>query len=194
VRGPKRPGTVPLGEERRVMALATPSSVRDLFRMQTVDVLFLCETNSAASLMAEALLNHRGDTRIRAFSAGSRPAASLLPEAEQALGQRAIPTDGLEPKSWTIFALPGGLRPHIVVDLATVTWTEPDCAALAEYMTLRWPLRDPALVDRKAERRGVADTVLNALQTRIDGELMRRIESVRQAMNGENPPATRQWA
>lgn len=162
--------------------------------MQTVDVLFLCETNSATSLMAEALLNHRGDTRVRAFSAGSRPAAALLAEAEHALSQRAIPTDGLEPKSWTIFALPGGLRPHIVVDLATVTWTEPDCAALAEYATLRWPLRDPALVERRADRRIVAETVLNALQTRIDGELMRRIDGVRQTIDGQNPPASRLWA
>ncbi len=177
-----------------MMALATPQSVRGLFRMQTVDVLFLCETNSATSLMAEALLNQRGDTRIRAFSAGSRPAAALLPEAEQALSQRAIPTDGLEPKSWTIFALPGGLRPHIVVDLATVTWTEPDCAALAEYATLRWPLRDPALVERKADRRAVTETVLNALQTRIEGELMRRIDGVRQTIDGEQSPASKLWA
>ena len=174
-----------------MMALVPPPSVRGLFRMQTVDVLFLCETNSATSLMAEALLNQRGDTRIRAFSAGSRPAAGLLPEAEQALSQRAIATDGLEPKSWTIFALPGSLRPHIVVDLATVTWTEPDCARLAEYATLRWPLRDPALVERKAERRAVTETVLNALETRISGELLRRIESVRQTIDGENPPASR---
>ena len=173
------------------MTLATPPSIRDWFKMQTVDVLFLCETNSATSLMAEALLNQRGDMRVRAFSAGSRPAAALLPEARQALSQRAIATDGLEPKSWTIFALPGGLRPHIVVDLATVTCTEPDCARLAEYATLRWPLRDPALVERKAERRAVTDTVLNALETRISGELMRRIESVRQTIDGENPPPSR---
>lgn len=162
--------------------------------MQTVDVLFLCETNSATSLMAEALLNQRGDTRVRAFSAGSRPGAGLLPEAAAALAQCAIPTDGLEPKSWTIFALPGGLRPHIVVDLATVTWTEPDCAALAEYATLRWPVRDPALIERKADRRAVAETVLNALQARISGELMRRIDSVRQTIDAENPSASKLWA
>lgn len=63
------------------MTLATPPSIRDWFKMQTVDVLFLCETNSATSLMAEALLNQRGDIRVRAFSAGNRPAAALLPEA-----------------------------------------------------------------------------------------------------------------
>lgn len=176
------------------MALTTPPSVRGLFGMQTVDVLFLCETNAATSLMAEALLNQRGDTRVRAFSAGSRPATAMLVEAKQVLAQRAVATDGLEPKSWTIFALPGGLRPHIVVDLATVTWTEPDCARLAEYATLRWPLRDPALVERKADRRLVAETVANSLAPRIAGELMRRIEGVRQAMNGEGHHAPRLWA
>ena len=50
-RAPCFPG---IGEERRMMALVTPPNIRGLFRMQTVDVLFLCETNSATSLMAEA--------------------------------------------------------------------------------------------------------------------------------------------
>ena len=93
---------------------------KGLISMQVVDVLFLCETNSATSLMAEALLNQRGDRFVRAFSAGSRPAAAMLPEARATLSQRAIPTDGLEPKSWTMFGMPGGVRPHLVVDLATL--------------------------------------------------------------------------
>lgn len=166
---------------------------KGFFSMQVVDVLFLCETNSATSLMAEALLNQRGDARVRAFSAGSRPAAAMLAEARATLCQRAIPTDGLEPKSWSIFTLPGGLRPHLVVDLATVTWTEPECAKLAEYATLRWPLRDPGLVDKRTERRTVTEAVYGALSDRIQGELMRRIEAVRQMMGSDDPRSMR-WA
>lgn len=161
--------------------------------MRSVDVLFLCETNSATSLMAEALLNLKADGQVRAFSAGSRPAAAILPEASQALGQRAIATDGLEPKSWSIFALPGGPRPHIVVDLATVTWTEPECARLAEVLTLRWPLRDPALVERRIERRQVTEAVFGVLAERISGELMRRIEGVRQSLAGHPSGSSFRW-
>ncbi|WP_237152626.1 arsenate reductase/protein-tyrosine-phosphatase family protein [Oryzibacter oryziterrae] len=173
---------------------AAAKAIRGVFVMQTVDILFLCETNSATSLMAEALVNQRSDGSYRAFSAGSRPAAVILPEARMALQQRAIPTDGLEPKSWTIFNLPGGLKPHIVVDLATVTWTEPECAKLAEYATLRWPLRDPALVERKGERRQITEAVLGALITRINGELVRRVEGARHSMASALEARPAQWA
>lgn len=177
----------------KIVSGAVARTVEGLINMQVVDVLFLCETNSATSLMAEALLNKRGDSRVRAFSAGSRPATAMLAEARMALSQRAISTAGLEPKSWTFFSLPGGIRPHIVVDLATVTWTEPECAKLAEYVTLRWPLRDPALVERRADRRAVTEAVLGALSDRIQSELMRRIDSVRQMIASDHPQSMR-WA
>lgn len=79
------------------------------------------------------------------------------------------------------------MRPHIVVDLATVTWTEPDYAAWPNMRRCagRCAIR---LVERKASR-AVTETVLNALETRISGELLRRIEaSVRRSMARTRPP------
>src|SRR4051812_43794161 len=75
--------------------------------MKAYDVLFLCTGNSARSVIAEALLRHRGKDRFRAFSAGSHPKREVHPFALEVLRRNHIPADLLRSKSWDEFATPG---------------------------------------------------------------------------------------
>ncbi|MEO7399932.1 MAG: hypothetical protein ABIV07_04075 [Polaromonas sp.] len=51
-----------------------------------VNVLFLCTRNSVRSILAEAVLNHIGKGRFKAFSAGSSPRDKLQTHARELAG------------------------------------------------------------------------------------------------------------
>lgn len=70
-----------------------------------LNVLFLCTHNSGRSIMAEAMLNHLGKGRFKAYSAGSNPAQNQVPNslALEALQRAGVSIEGLSSKSWDIF-------------------------------------------------------------------------------------------
>ena len=66
-------------------------------------VLILCTGNSCRSIMAEGALNHLGQGRFIAFSAGSKPASYVHPKSLALLQAKGIPTTGYRSKSWDEF-------------------------------------------------------------------------------------------
>jgi arsenate reductase len=151
--------------------------------MKPIDVLFLCETNGATSLIAEALVNHRADPGWRAFSAGLDPAGAAVPEALAALAARGIPAEGLQPKAWTVFAFPGAPRPDLVIDLAAVSWTRPEIADLGAPVA-RWPMRDPSTAEDPAERAAIVEEVVAQLTLRLARDLYPRARLAPAAAHG----------
>ena len=55
-----------------------------------ITVLILCTGNSARSILGEALLDRLGEGRVRALSAGSRPAGRVHPGALRLLQREGV--------------------------------------------------------------------------------------------------------
>jgi arsenate reductase len=111
--------------------------------MQRYSVLFLCTGNSARSIMAEAILNHKGKTNFAAYSAGSHPSGVVRPEALKQLASAHIPTAGLRSKSWNEFANHGAPELDFVFTLCDHAAKESCPVWSGQPMTAHWGVPDP---------------------------------------------------
>jgi arsenate reductase len=115
------------------------------------NVLFLCTGNSARSIMAEAILNHRSNGRFAAYSAGSHPSGTVRPEALRQLERSGLSTHGLRSKSWDEFAGPGAPPMHFVFTVCDSAAMEVCPIWPGHPLTAHWGVPDPAAVTGSPE-------------------------------------------
>ena len=110
------------------------------------NVLFLCTGNSARSILAEAILNHKANGEFAAYSAGSHPSGTVRPEALAQLAAAGLPTAGLRSKSWDEFAAPNAPRMDFVFTVCDNAANVPCPFWPGQPMTAHWGVADPAAV------------------------------------------------
>lgn len=137
---------------------------------EPVRVLVLCTGNSCRSILAEALINHAGAGRYRAFSAGSRPTGTVHPLALETLARHGIDPGRPSSKSWDEFAA----EPFdLVITVCDAAAGESCPVAPGSARRLHWSLPDPAAAGGSDEqKRAIFDQVFDELRRRIHEELL----------------------
>jgi arsenate reductase len=138
---------------------------------QPLNVLFLCTHNSARSILAEAILNHVGGGRFKAYSAGSSPRDNQQPNplGLQVLQSAGIATSGLRSKSWDEFAAPGAPPMDLIITVCDNAAGEVCPIWPGHPATAHWGYADPSEVQgTDAQRLEAFRQTLLAIKRRIE--------------------------
>jgi arsenate reductase (thioredoxin) len=125
---------------------------------KSYNVLFLCTCNSARSIMAEAIMNSKGQPNFVAYSAGSHPSGAVRPEALRELETSNLPTSGLRSKGWDEFSRPDSPKMDFVFTVCDNAANEVCPIWPEQPMTAHWGVPDPAAV------RGTEEQVAKAFR------------------------------
>ncbi|MEO5658236.1 MAG: arsenate reductase ArsC [Polaromonas sp.] len=136
-----------------------------------LNVLFLCTHNSARSILAEAILNHIGKGRFKAFSAGSSPRENQQPHplGLQVLKNAGIPTEGLHSKSWDEFGQPDAPPMDLVITVCDNAAGEVCPFWPGQPATAHWGYTDPSQTQGSdAQKLEAFRQTLHAMRRRLD--------------------------
>ena len=136
-----------------------------------LNVLFLCTPNSARSILAEAILNHIGKGRFKAYSAGSSPRENQQPNplGLQVLKSAGMSTEGLHSKSWDEFGRPDAAHMDLVITVCDNAAGEVCPYWPGQPATAHWGYPDPSAGEgTDAQKLEAFRLTLIALKRRLD--------------------------
>ncbi|MDP9126870.1 MAG: arsenate reductase ArsC [Pseudomonadota bacterium] len=137
-------------------------------------VLFLSTGNAARSILAEALLRHKGSSRFTARSAGFRSLPAVHPQTLSLLKAEGLSTDGLHSKGWGEFMASA----HIIKIDVIVTLSEDARTHCPQWfgnpVRVHWPVDDPLSAEKEDVREWKFRKCFGTLETRIHALLKSR--------------------
>ena len=144
----------------------------------TINVLVLCTGNSARSILGEMLFNHLGGGRVRAWSAGSKPAGQVNPVALETLEKHGVPSAGARSKSWDEFAAPDAPHFDFIFTVCGNAASETCPVWPGHPATAHWGIADPAHVEPMTARRAAFEAAYQALKGRVEALLPLPLENM----------------
>jgi arsenate reductase (thioredoxin) len=123
-------------------------------QIKPLNVLFLCTHNSARSILAEAMLNHLGKGRFKAYSAGSSPRDNQKPNplAIETLNKAGVSIEGLYSKSWDEFGKADAPHMDLVITVCDNAAGEVCPYWPGQPATAHWGYADPSEVQGGEEK------------------------------------------
>lgn len=120
------------------------------------NVLFVCTGNSTRSIFAEAILKAEGGGKFRAFSAGTRPRATLKPLASEVLRAKGHEISQFYPKSYDAFYEVSAPRMDFVFTVCDRAANEECPPLLGQPVTAHWGMTDPSRTEGTEAERALA--------------------------------------
>ena len=141
-----------------------------------LNILVICTGNSCRSIISEALFNHLGKGRIKAFSAGSQPLGRLNAGAVALLQRHGVATDGLSSKSWEAFE---NQAIDVVITVCDNAAGETCPVYLRPSPKAHWGLSDPGHVKGTVDEvKAAFEATYRAVEQRINLMLVLPLEDM----------------
>lgn len=146
-----------------------------------VNVLVLCTGNSARSVLGEMLFNHLGHGRVKAYSAGSRPAGQINPIALETLQRHGVPVEDARSKSWDEFSVATAPTFDFIFTVCGNAANETCPVWPGHPATAHWGIPDPAHVEPIEACRAAFEQAYQSLRKRIEAFLALPLETMSRA-------------
>lgn len=137
------------------------------------NVLFLCTGNSARSVLGEGILNHIGQGKFKAYSAGSKPLGKANPFAIKQLKSQGI-QGVFTSQSWDDFNHKNAPIIDIVITVCDNAAKEVCPQFKGAPEKLHWGLIDPTAVEGADANKQLAfQKTYNEIKQRIEQDILK---------------------
>lgn len=133
--------------------------------------------------MAEAMINRRGGSRLRAYSAGSQPKAVPNPIGLSLLRERGYDVSQYRSKSWNEFSQPDAPQMDVVITVCDAAAGETCPYWPGTPVVAHWGIPDPADDHGSADKnRAAFEVAYGRLAARVTAMLALPIETLTAAV------------